>query len=313
MRKVKNYLMLAVILFAPTFLIAQQGEPSEDQKRKPTEKYITTDLIVFDLEEGDVTEQYFKSEAQRKKNNVSQESSNEEEIKEISESLDDYLTMLLIELNYLDTSDRFFPDYKNSLHVDMIVDELHFTYIKPKSKRPPTFIYLEMVADFKLSSYYGKELVKKTITKEVLLGNGYQDNFEKELTQLLKDLFYDFIFDDEVQSKTESDLYFDLADEATFIPVNLKAGEKSTDVQDWRESVATVISKDSHGSACVISEDGYLLTNYHVVGQNDKVRVKFMDNTESVATVIRKHPDCDLALIKVERSGLKFLTFKIKG
>ena len=308
MRKVKNYILSAVILFTPIFLLAQNDEPSEDQKRKPTEKYITTDLIVFDLEEGDVTEQYFKSETQRKKNNVSQESSNEEEIKEISESLDDYLTMLLIELNYLDTSDRFFPDYKNSLHVDMIVDELHFTYIKPKSKRPPTSIYLEMVADFKLSSYYGKELVKKTITQEVLLGSGYQDNFERELTQLLKDLFYEFIFDEEVQSKTESDSYFDLADEGTFTPVQIKSNSNASEMLDWRESVATVISPDSHGSACVISEDGYLLTNYHVVGQNEKVRVKFMDNTESEATIIRKHPDCDLALIKVDRTGLKFLT-----
>jgi len=80
MLKVKNYLLLAVIFFVPAFLVAQNDEPSEDQKRKPTEKYITTDLIVFDLDEGDVTEQYFKSETQRKKNNVSQESSNEDEI-----------------------------------------------------------------------------------------------------------------------------------------------------------------------------------------------------------------------------------------
>ena len=308
MLKVKNYLLLAVIFFVPAFLFAQNDEPSEDQKRKPTEKYITTDLIVFDLDEGDVTEQYFKSETQRKKNNVSQESSNEDEIKEISESLDDYLTMLLIELNYLDTSDRFFPDYKNSLHVDMIAEELHFTYIKPKSKWPPTYIYLEMVADFKLSSYYGKELVKKTVTKEVLLGSGFEDNFEKELSDLLKDLFYEFIFDEEVQSKTESDAYFDLADEGTFTPVQIKSNARGSEMPEWRQSVATVISKDSHGSACVISEDGYLLTNYHVVGQNEKVRVKFMDNTESEATVIRKHPDCDLALIKVDRTGLKFLT-----
>ena len=300
--------MLVLLVLVPAFSIAQEKGPTEEQKRKPNEKYITTDLIVFDLDEGDVTEQYFKSESQRKKNNVSQESSNEDEIKEISESLDDYLTMLLVELNYLDTSDRFFPDYKNSLHVDMTVDELHFTYIKPRSKLPPTFIYLEMVADFTLSSYYGKELVKKTISKEILLGSGYQDDFEKELSELLKDIFYEFLFDDEVQSRTESDAYFDLADESAFTPVQLEGKTGESNMQAWRESVATVISKDSHGSACVISQDGYLLTNYHVVGQNEKVRVKFMDNTESEATVIRKHPDCDLALIKVERTGLKYLT-----
>jgi len=140
------------------------------------------------------------------------------------------------------------------------------------------------------------------------LGAGYCNNFETELRWLLKDMMYEFIFTDEVQSKTESDEYFDLTDESTFSQMNLKSGSKTLDLQDWRQGVATVISKDSHGSACVISEDGYLLTNYHVVGQNEKVRVKFMDNTESEATVIRKHPDCDLALIKVERTGLKFLT-----
>jgi serine protease Do len=312
MKQVKKYVMILAIVALPCLSFSQTiyglQEPTEDQKRKSDEKYITTDLIVFDLEEGDVTEEYFKSEAKRRKNNLSQEYSNEEEIKEISDALDNYLTMLLVELNYLDTTDRFFPDYKNSLHLDMKVEEIHFTYIKPKKRLPATRVYMEMVAEFKLSSYYGKELVKKTQSREIILGSGFYNNFETEFRYLLKDMMYEFIFADDVQSKTESDEYFDLTDESTFSAVNLKSGSKSSDVKDWRESVATVISKDSHGSACVISEDGYLLTNYHVVGQNEKVRVKFMDNTESEATVIRKHPDCDLALIKVERTGLKFLT-----
>jgi len=155
MKQVKNYIILLAIVTLPCFAYSQTLygllEPTEEQKRKSSEKYITTDLIVFDLEEGDVTEEYFKSEAKRRKNNLSQEYSNEEEIKEISDALDNYLTSLLVELNYLDTTDRFFPDYKNSLHLDMIVDELHFTYIKPNKRLPATRVYLEMVAEFKLS------------------------------------------------------------------------------------------------------------------------------------------------------------------
>lgn len=309
-RQINIAIALILLMHCSSIMSAQslKEQYNDDQKRKPTEKYITTDEIVFDLGEGDITEEYFKSEKDRKKKKVTKSSSNEDEIKEVSRDIDGYLTTLLLELNYLDTSDRFFPDYKNSLQLNMTVEEIHFTYIRPSTKRPITDIYIEMVANFKLRSYYGKEIVNVELSEEISLKTRDNSSTEDELRRLIKGLFDEFVFSDDVQSKTESSDYFDMQDESTFSLLEIPGAIGKSDVEKWRSAVATIISKDGHGSACVISQDGYLISNYHVVGQNETVRVKFFDNSYAEGKVLRKQPDSDLALIKVEKTGLSFLS-----
>jgi serine protease Do len=56
----------------------------------------------------------------------------------------------------------------------------------------------------------------------------------------------------------------------------------------------------SLGSGFVISKDGYILTNNHVVEGADKIKVRLSDDKEFDGSVIGKDPKTDLALIKVE-------------
>ncbi len=53
------------------------------------------------------------------------------------------------------------------------------------------------------------------------------------------------------------------------------------------------------GSGFVIDKEGYIITNNHVVAEADGLLVTFSDGTTTVATVIGRDPDADLALIKV--------------
>ena len=63
----------------------------------------------------------------------------------------------------------------------------------------------------------------------------------------------------------------------------------------------------SLGSGFLISADGYLLTNHHVVEGADKVRVKLSDRREFDAKVVGSDPQSDVALLKIPASGLPFL------
>ncbi len=54
------------------------------------------------------------------------------------------------------------------------------------------------------------------------------------------------------------------------------------------------------GSGVIISPDGYILTNYHVVGSADEIHVTLMDKREFTAKVIGKDQKTDLALIKID-------------
>ena len=62
-------------------------------------------------------------------------------------------------------------------------------------------------------------------------------------------------------------------------------------------------SQRSLGSGILISKDGEILTNYHVVRNADAIKVKLADQTEFEARLIGKDGRTDLAMIKIRRSG----------
>ncbi len=58
------------------------------------------------------------------------------------------------------------------------------------------------------------------------------------------------------------------------------------------------------GSGVIISSDGYIVTNNHVVGGADKVEVRLSDATVFPATIVGTDPKSDVAVIKINKAGL---------
>ncbi len=65
----------------------------------------------------------------------------------------------------------------------------------------------------------------------------------------------------------------------------------------------------AYGSGVVLTPDGYIVTNNHVVEGADEVEVTFNNKVKKTATIIGTDPTTDLALIKVEANDLQYLTF----
>jgi Do/DeqQ family serine protease len=63
------------------------------------------------------------------------------------------------------------------------------------------------------------------------------------------------------------------------------------------------------GSGVIVSADGYLLTNNHVVDGAEKVRVELADKRSFTAKVVGTDAASDLAVLKVEAAGLPALAF----
>lgn len=59
------------------------------------------------------------------------------------------------------------------------------------------------------------------------------------------------------------------------------------------------------GSGVIITEDGYIITNNHVIDRSDKVMVTLNDKREFEAKVIGTDPDTDIALLKIDANGLQ--------
>jgi serine protease Do len=64
----------------------------------------------------------------------------------------------------------------------------------------------------------------------------------------------------------------------------------------WREQ--------SLGSGVIVSADGYIITNNHVVEQADEIRVTLYDKKNFRARVIGSDPKTDIAIIKIDAKGL---------
>src|SRR6266571_3101865 len=63
------------------------------------------------------------------------------------------------------------------------------------------------------------------------------------------------------------------------------------------------------GSGFIVSTDGYILTNNHVVAGADRVTVKLFDKREFTARVVGTDPSTDVAVIKIDARGLPGVAF----
>ncbi len=73
------------------------------------------------------------------------------------------------------------------------------------------------------------------------------------------------------------------------------------------KAVVTIKTNDGHGSGFLISNDGHLITNEHVVGDESLVKVQFEQGFTLDGQVIKVNRDFDLALVKVPASDLPAL------
>ncbi|MGM0615707.1 MAG: Do family serine endopeptidase [Pseudomonadota bacterium] len=60
----------------------------------------------------------------------------------------------------------------------------------------------------------------------------------------------------------------------------------------------------SLGSGVIVSPDGYVLTNHHVINGADKIQVALRDGRESIAEVIGTDPESDLAVLRIPLDNL---------
>ncbi len=63
------------------------------------------------------------------------------------------------------------------------------------------------------------------------------------------------------------------------------------------------------GSGVIVSEDGFILTNHHVVEAADEIQVALPDGKTLDAEVVGTDPETDLAVLKVKRQDLPAITF----
>jgi Do/DeqQ family serine protease len=93
------------------------------------------------------------------------------------------------------------------------------------------------------------------------------------------------------------------------LPRNNPFGDLFPDLDDFFGDKYRSIPQMASGSGAVISEDGYIVTNNHVVDGADDITVTLNNKKSFKAKLVASDPSSDLAVIKIEAKNLPFLLY----
>ena len=98
------------------------------------------------------------------------------------------------------------------------------------------------------------------------------------------------------------------ADGNAMTPAQLYASQVNSVVAISTTIQSGYSSGRSSGSGFILTEDGYVITNYHVVEKATEIDVVMHDGTEYAAELVGKDSSNDLAVLKIEATGLSAVT-----
>ena len=105
-------------------------------------------------------------------------------------------------------------------------------------------------------------------------------------------------------------------EESPTSPPNVPEAEGLSLQEIYRQCIASVVSITSSsgsgtstGTGVILSEDGYIVTNYHVIEGGTRITVLLHDDREFSAWIVGSDPATDLAVLKIEADDLTGATF----
>ncbi|MDP1618201.1 S1C family serine protease [Phenylobacterium sp.] len=132
------------------------------------------------------------------------------------------------------------------------------------------------------------------------LHSGYEDGIDRLLHGAFRENAVALLADDDFRRSVVTDPGAPSAVAQQWPPLRLTAaGVQPQPPAAAAQSAVSVLSDAGHGSGFLVSANGEILTNAHVVGRSKYVKVRWTDGTEALGEVVRSDPRRDVALIKI--------------
>lgn len=268
------------------------------------EKFLFVKNTGFNLDKKDLkfTEIKYKNYKKNKKDKFKEVDSNIEDINFDNTIFTESLNNILIDYKYTDTVNTIFKSKTNSAYVSANITKLDLQRIyDTEANTVMSFIKAEVEIEWSFLDVYGQKIYSKTITSKS--GDFSYDYYQESVGIMVVDdaisaSFLTFINEDEVRENMKINGEKTIPELETIV---LSKGENISNLSDAINATATIKVEDGHGSGFVVSNDGYLLTNFHVVANSkDDITVITKDKKEYKAILVRQNEELDLALIKVE-------------
>ena len=157
-----------------------------------------------------------------------------------------------------------------------------------------------------LESELKQEVEKEKLTREEELNklDTKTSDIKKNLESQVKDVSGSL---EEVKSNTEENLA-DLSNKLSEIQVS--SSDFSSIIEDVVKAVVNVRTNLGQGSGVIFDNNGYLVTNNHVINGATEINVIDYNGNSYNAVVKRTDANSDLAVLKIEGNGFSYLDFE---
>ncbi|PKR81185.1 hypothetical protein CW751_06260 [Brumimicrobium salinarum] len=316
-----------ILYFAPAFeggrksfrydLSEKKFEPSTIEKtdKKEDEKYIIVNNVAFNVEK-DSLEQfsmpitkyknagYTIDENRKETTSIFGSSKNTENIKIENTIFSDIINDELKERGYVDTLNKVLKNKTNTLYLDADLNYLALTKITPIHYYGQGAFYRgEIGIKWTVKDIYKTEIFTfedKVTTGEIATPFPkkdeeailFNDAFAISLDNLLKS--EDYIANSEVMKKAEELDKIEIAEPTNTIDKNIGQALAAT---------VTIKTDEGHGSGFFINNEGYILTNHHVISRDEDYTVVLNNGEEFDAEIIQSNAFDDVAIIKIDHQN----------
>jgi len=270
-------------------------------------KYIYVKNTSFEVDADDVKVESYSIKTYLNNKDASRVSTSEEDVDVDNSIFDEALNSTLYDYGFIDTTETIFKSKGNTLYINSTVSKIKFYNIRIM-RRFQSYVSSKTTIKWELLDVYGQVIHSEKIasksgefcyayTEEE--GSDYNSYITASIEDAIKVSFFKFLNKPEVQKHL--DIEKDL-DEEKLSTLSLKKPAPITSLANAQKATVTIKNgDDSHGSGCFISNDGYVVTNFHVVANADE-NLTVIDNEgkEYAAKLIRNNLANDLALIKID-------------
>ncbi len=244
-----------------------------------------------------------------------------------------YLEDQLAKLNFIDTLNTIFPDKQNSLFLKCNLQNLTMSAVSSlyfPAKNYDGDVMLNKVnygISFKLKALwtvtdiYGDTLYADTIEGKSgtypvdIKGVDRLERYGPQGRQMamvgaIKERAYVDPLNDAVECtfidlmskpRMKELVALDTTTERVFAKLAIaRPGKNPGTMEEAMKAGMTIKAEDGHGSGFLITHDGYIITNYHVINQKKNLKAIDTEGKEYTLIVVRYNKAFDLALLKVE-------------
>lgn len=320
-----SWIPFGVTIFAPFYDLGAKSfnypkvhntknETKEIPNKKEEEKFISINSVKMEISKEDFIflTQFFKHYLIREPLKTNRILNEDEEIKIDNTVFDRQLNKILVNRGYIDTTGRVLKNsfsnkvylnlVVNSLSINQVLGKFHINVVYPNN----SFVYVNLNCTWEILDYYKQPIYSvdyETKSGEFVYNrtNGEESElkaFGNALEIGLSNLFQEDEFLKNFRDKSEAN--------KELVYKNLSISTPTKKVNNLSESIkasVTIKNKKGHGSGFFISNDGYIITNYHVVIDTNNAKVVLNNGKEFDFEIVRTNKTNDLALIKIKHKN----------